>query len=169
MRVERPASKKQQESLYSGKKKAHSVKSIIVTGFKDRLVKYLGKIAHGRIHDKTLLEAEELVFPDGSYLLGDLAFMGHKPNGATMILQYKKPKGKQLDQLQKDFNRVFSGIRVRVEHVISGIKRLRILKDVARRFRKARHDMVMEIACGLHNLRTIFRNQQEVNHARDTF
>ncbi|MBF0229624.1 MAG: IS5 family transposase, partial [Desulfamplus sp.] len=37
----------------------------------------------------------------------------------------KKPKGKELTQEQKDENRRISKIRVRIEHVVSGVKRYR--------------------------------------------
>jgi len=39
-----------------------------------------------------------------------------------------------------------------VEHVIAGIKRCRIVKDVLRLTTKGIAAGVMEIACGLHNL-----------------
>jgi hypothetical protein len=40
-----------------------------------------------------------------------------------------------------------------VEHAIAGVKRCRIVKDVLRLTRDGIADLVMEIACGLHNLR----------------
>lgn len=58
---------------------------------------------------------------------------------------------------EKLFNRTFSSIRVKVEHVISGIKRCRIVKEVLRLTREGISDLVMEIACGLHNLRVSAR------------
>ncbi|MBL8194520.1 MAG: hypothetical protein JNM06_12070 [Blastocatellia bacterium] len=56
------------------------------------------------------------------------------------------------------FNKVISSVRVKVEHVISGIKRCRIVKDTLRLTSLGCSDSVMEIACGLHNLRVLFRN-----------
>jgi hypothetical protein len=44
-------------------------------------------------------------------------------------------------------------VRVRVEHAISGVKRSRIVKDVFRNTKDDFSDLVMVIACGLHNLR----------------
>lgn len=41
-----------------------------------------------------------------------------------------------------------------VEHVIAGIKRCRIIKDVFRNTKEQYEDLVMELACGLHNFRT---------------
>lgn len=54
-------------------------------------------------------------------------------------------------------NRLFSGARVVVEHVIAGIKRCRIVKEVFRLTTEGMSALVMEIACGLHNLRVSCR------------
>jgi hypothetical protein len=40
-----------------------------------------------------------------------------------------------------------------VEHAIAGIKRSRTVKDVLRNTKDNFSDLVMVIACGLHNLR----------------
>jgi hypothetical protein len=41
----------------------------------------------------------------------------------------KKPRGKELTDEEKAKNKVISSIRVRIEHVIGGIKRMRITTD----------------------------------------
>jgi hypothetical protein len=55
-------------------------------------------------------------------------------------------------------NRALSAVRVVVEHVISGVKRCRIVKDVFRNRKEGFVDTVMNIACGLHNFRTDCRS-----------
>jgi hypothetical protein len=55
-------------------------------------------------------------------------------------------------------NHLISSARVVVENVIAGVKRCRIIKDVLRLTRKGLSDLVMEIACGLHNLRVNCRH-----------
>jgi len=47
--------------------------------------------------------------------------------------------------------------RVRVEHSIAGVKISRIAKDQFRNTTEGLSDAVMEIACGLHNLRVARR------------
>ena len=47
-------------------------------------------------------------------------------------------------------NRLISSVRVVIEHVIAGVKRCRIVKDVLRLTKEGGSDLVMEIACGLH-------------------
>jgi len=62
-----------------------------------------------------------------------------------------------LSVAEKFLNRIFSSVRVVVEHSICGIKRCRIVKEVLRLRRVGISDRVMEIACGLHNLRVSSR------------
>ena len=50
-------------------------------------------------------------------------------------------------------NHLLSSGRVVVENVIAGVKRCRMVKDVLRLTTEGIADLVMEIACGLHNLR----------------
>ena len=55
-------------------------------------------------------------------------------------------------------NHLFSRARVVVENVIAGVKRCRIVKDILRLTKDGISDLVMEIACGLHNLRVSCRH-----------
>jgi hypothetical protein len=58
----------------------------------------------------------------------------------------------------KFLNHLISSVRIIVEHVLAGVKRCRIVKDVLRRTKAGISDLVMEIACGLHNLRVSCRH-----------
>jgi DDE superfamily endonuclease len=53
----------------------------------------------------------------------------------------------------KFLNHLISSVRIIVENVLAGVKRGRIVKDVLRLTTAGIADTVMEIACGLHNLR----------------
>jgi hypothetical protein len=55
-------------------------------------------------------------------------------------------------------NHLFSSARVVVENVLAGVKRCRIVKEVLRLTTAGISDLVMEIACGLHNLRVSCRH-----------
>ena len=55
-------------------------------------------------------------------------------------------------------NHLISSARVVVENVIAGVKQCRIVKEVLRLTKTGLSDMVMEIACGLHNLRVSCRH-----------
>ena len=55
-------------------------------------------------------------------------------------------------------NHLLSSARVVVENVLAGVKRCRMVKDVLRLTTEGSADLVMEIACGLHNLRVSCRH-----------
>lgn len=74
----------------------------------------------------------------------------------------KKPRKKELTDKEKENNRKISKVRVRVEHAISGIKRSRSVKDVLRNTKDGFSDLVMVIACSLHNLR-VNRRKKALN------
>jgi DDE superfamily endonuclease len=71
----------------------------------------------------------------------------------------KKPRDGELTEAEKLTNRKLSRIRVRVEHALAGVKRSRIVKDVFRNTKESTSDLVMDVACGLHNLRVEHRKQ----------
>ncbi len=70
-------------------------------------------------------------------------------------------RGKELTVIDKFLNRLISRVRIVVENVICGIKRCRIVKDQLRLTKENISDLVMEIACGLHNLRVTFRQPMQ--------
>ncbi len=70
-------------------------------------------------------------------------------------------RAKELTEIDKFLNRLISRVRIVVENVICGIKRCRIVKDPLRLSKENISDTVMEIACGLHNLRVTFRQPMQ--------
>jgi len=91
-------------------------------------------------------------------LYGGLVFIiNFYPGWARFILQLTRQK--ELTDKEKENNRKISKVRVKVEHAISGIKRSRSVKDVLRNTKEGFSDLVMVIACSLHNLRVDHRNK----------
>lgn len=123
-------------------------------------MRYLSETYPGRIHDKRICDLEEPVFPSGINLFQDTGFEGYEPPGVTIYQPKKKPKGQELAAAEKAENKIISRIRILVEHIISGVKRCRIVKDIFRNTKAFFADQVMEIACGLHNFRTTLRNPE---------
>lgn len=127
------------------------------------LINFIGRIIflsltyEGKTHDKTICDEQPIAFPEETILLQDLGFQGHYPKNVTVLMPCKASKLHPLNETQKQSNRSFSSQRVKVEHAISGVKRSRIVKDVFRNWRNGFEDEAMEIACGLHNLRILFR------------
>jgi len=157
-RVERPSDNDTQKFYYSGKKKCHSVKNNIIVGEIGRKIIYLGDTHEGKMHDKKIADSENVEFPEGTELDKDTGYQGYEPPGVKTYQPKKKPKGGELTEEEKEENRLLSRIRVVVEHVIGGVKRLHIVKDVFRNKKEDFEDLVMEIACGLHNFRTDCRH-----------
>lgn len=157
---QRPGNESDQKLFYSGKTKCHSVKNNIIANTKSRKVCYLSRTCEGKKHDKRICDEENHSFPAGSVLLKDTGYQGYEPENVTTYQPVKKPRGKDMPVADKIFNSMISGVRVIVEHVISGVKRSRIVKDIFRNTEKNFDDLVMEIACGLHNIRESFRGPE---------
>ena len=134
------------------------MKNNLIADVEERLVRYLSETSPGRTHDKRICDIEEPVFPPDIGLFQDTGFQGYQPPGITIYQPKKKPKGGELTEAEKAENTLISSIRILVEHIISGVKRCRIVKDVFRNTKRFFADQVMEIACGLHNFRTTFRH-----------
>ena len=123
---------------------------------------YLTDTVVGKKHDKKLADESHYQLPEGSVLLQDTGFQGFSLEQVQVIQPKKKPKGKELTEEEKEKNREISTLRVRIEHVISGIKRCRIVKDKCRNYKKGFKDLVMEISCALHNFRLKFRPWRKI-------
>lgn len=151
--IRRPKDKKKQEEHYSGKKKRHAIKNNVVTEKRTKKVKVLSATCEGKKHDKKLADEQAICFPKGSKVWKDTGFQGYEPENVITYQPTKKPKGKELTAEQKQQNRAISKERIGVEHSIGGIKVFGIVRDVYRNMREGFDDLVMETACGLHNLR----------------
>jgi DDE superfamily endonuclease len=123
-------------------------------GLEDRQIKYLSGTHEGKKHDKKICDEEKIRGPEGSDLYQDSGFQGLEIEGVRTHQPKKKPKGGELTAEEKEHNRLISGIRIVVEHVIAGVKRCRIVKEVFRNTKLRYDDLVMELACGLHNFRS---------------
>jgi hypothetical protein len=78
-------------------------------------------------------------------LCKDKAWKEHEPKGVISLQPKKKPFSKKLEAHDQFLNSVISSFRIVVEHVISGIKRCHIVKDVFRNTKDGYDDLVMEI------------------------
>lgn len=154
----RPKNKDKQTSTYSGKKKRHTRKNIVITRPDTNEVLYLGETQDGKMHDKAMIDAEDLAIHhcregDEVFVGADLGFLGLTIPGTKIIMPTKKPRGRELSDTQKGQNTTFSSIRIRVEHAIAGVKRNHSVTDTCRNIKTNTDDLFMSIACGLHNLR----------------
>jgi hypothetical protein len=133
------------------------VKNNLIIDIEERRIRYLSQTYAGRIHDKRICDEEDYPFPPGCVLFKDTGFQGFEPEQVSTYQPKKKPRNHELSAEDKAENQMISSIRILVEHVISGVKRCRIVHDVLRHTKAQFDDLVMEIACGLHNFRTTLR------------
>lgn len=104
-----------------------------------------------------MADLEAVQYPDGAQLTKDLGFQAYEPPNVFTIQPKKQLRGQFLSTADLLSNHLIAGSRVVVEHIIAGIKRCRIVKDVFRNTAHGFSDLVMQVACALHNLRTDFR------------
>jgi DDE superfamily endonuclease len=133
------------------------VKNNVLTTL-DKRILWLSSTYDGSVHDKKMCDSQPLHLPNGINLWQDTGFQGHAPEGVNIKMPTKKPKGKELTEEQIEKNHSISSIRVKVEHAIGGAKICRIVKDRFRCHKFGFDDLVMELACGLHNLRMTLNN-----------
>jgi hypothetical protein len=114
---------------------------------------FLSDTYEGRVHDKAIADATPYRLPHGSVVVDDLGFLGYLLPGVQHIRPFKHPKGGHLTPEQKAHNQYVAQVRVLIEHIITRVKRCRIVKDTIRLWKDDIRDTVMEVACGLHNFR----------------
>lgn len=155
--IPRSVDSERQRHEYSGKQHTHTLKNVLVSQQQNQIL-YLSATVAGSMHDKALADEMELEFLPEQCLLLDLGFMGYEPEGAQTLLPIKKPYKGERSAADKLYNRLLASVRVKVEHVMAGVKRIKIVKDKIRLHGELIRDKVMLIACGLHNLRIAHRN-----------
>ena len=109
-------------------KKTHSIKNNLLCTNNLKIV-WLSSTYEGHVHDKKICDEEPLLLPRGIRIWQDTGFIGHRPDGVEICMPRKKPKGKELTAVEKQENKRISGIRIKVEHAIGGMKKCRIVKN----------------------------------------
>ena len=79
---------------YSGKKKIHSEKNIVIATVKKKRVSYLSQTYPGKTHDKKVAETENITYPERMTLLKDTGFQGYEPK-VYKTVQPKKSHGRK--------------------------------------------------------------------------
>ena len=90
-RRQRPKDAKKQTEHYSGKKKAHTDKNILLANSHSRKVVYLSPTESGKKHDKKIADENGIRYPHIATLGKDTGFQGYEPLG-VITLQPKKSR-----------------------------------------------------------------------------
>ena len=157
MRVNRSKNTDGQRFTYSGKKKQHTWKTLVIADF-GRVIYYVGRLWNGKAHDKRIYNYElSSLDYTGKCRLVDLGFHGLQSTGEQdpVLLPWKKPRGGELSEQDKQDNRFLASVRVRVEHAIGGMKRYFILRHTHRfHYNHSTYEAV-QLCAGLWNFKVV--------------
>lgn len=150
--VQRPKDAKKRKKLYSGKKKRFTKKTIVVADEKKRIL-ILTKSKSGRRHDKRLADKEELFLrlPPEVTAWTDTGFQGVTRDHPKTYMPKKATKNHPLTEMEKEDNRIISGLRIVAEHAIGGMKRFKAAADIYRNRIPNTDDRFNLLCAGLWN------------------
>ncbi len=81
-RRQRPKNPEKQALHYSGKKKIHADKNVVIVNSQSKRVGYLSPTYAGKTHDKKVVDQEHIVYPRTTILYQDTGFQGYAPKVA---------------------------------------------------------------------------------------
>lgn len=87
--LQRPVNKEKQKEKYSGKKKTHTDKNLLLVNENTKKVVYLSATVEGKKHDKKLADESQISYPENASLTQDTGFQGYQPKG-VLVQQPKK-------------------------------------------------------------------------------
>ena len=162
-RIERPKDKRKNKKYRSGKKKAHTLKTQIITDVKSDRILHVSDTVEGKRHDFKLFQdtVTSTAKDGGIKILADSGYQGIKkkfPN-LSVVTTIKRFRGVlKLTKKQKRHNRELSKVRVRVEHALGKMKQFKVLAQVYRHATKA-YNTFFRATAGIINLRISMRAQ----------
>jgi len=151
-RTQRPTDHKEADEHYSGKKKAHTLKSQIVVQLGTGSILEVSPSVPGPVADPPLLRdsgVRERLGPD-QRAMGDLGYYGtdkdRKPGTKPRVVTpRRKPRGKERSPEDVAFNQTFARARIVVEHSIRDIRIYQSLSQVDRHRRKGHERRVCAV------------------------
>ena len=160
----RPQDEKLQKARYSGKKKHHTLKTLVISN-KDRAILLVYIIAAGSLHDynlfKQLFDMKIPWFANASIFL-DLGFYGANSDyGVNVKLPHKrmrKSKANPNPSLSKEQimeNTNHARTRIAVEHAIGGMKIFNCLMQRIRNHLPSVIDNFFWLSAGLWNFKKV--------------
>lgn len=78
-RRQRPKNPEKQALFYSGRKKKHCDKNVVIVHTRGKRIDYLSPTYPGKTHDKKIADAEGISYPPGTTLYKDSGFQGYEP------------------------------------------------------------------------------------------
>jgi hypothetical protein len=78
-RRQRPKSPEKQAAHYTGKKKTHTDKNVVIVTLPRKRIAFLSRTRAGKTHDKKIADTEGIVYPPESIVYQDTGFQGYQP------------------------------------------------------------------------------------------
>jgi hypothetical protein len=78
-RRQRPKSPEKQAAHYTGKKKTHTDKNVVIADARSKRIGFLGGTCPGSRHDKAVADQEAIAYPPETVLYQDTGFQGYEP------------------------------------------------------------------------------------------
>lgn len=155
-RINKPQGEERQKPYYSGKKKAHTIKTQVAVNPRGQ-IEAVSESVPGSTHDLTLLVGSGVMesLGQGEGAMTDKGYVGldkHYPD-VPVVIPYKKPRGGELSDEQRAFNREVSRHRIVVEHTMAQLNRFTVLRQVFRGKRRQRHGQVTRVVAKVVNRR----------------
>ncbi|WP_313954942.1 transposase family protein [Nostoc sp. FACHB-145] len=144
----RDSDQKEQQKYFSGKKRQHTLKSLMfgMPEAKDIVEVEIG--VPGPTADINLFRKSQEKFDKSQPFAGDKGFQG----GENITTPHKKKPKRELTQQQKEENKALSSNRIFIEHLI---RLLKIFRIASQRFRLKleTYEQIILTVCGLVRLR----------------
>jgi DDE superfamily endonuclease len=156
-RVNRPTGYDAQKPYYSGKKKAHTVKTQVVVDPCGRIESVGDSVPGGANHDLPLLCGSGVLeqLAEGEAAMVDKGYVGVKnyyPD-VPVVIPFKATRNHPLTEEQEAYNRAVTRCRIVVEHTMAPLNRFTVLRQVFRGQQRGRHGRVIRVVARLVNRR----------------
>ncbi|BBD62938.1 hypothetical protein NIES2109_57880 (plasmid) [Nostoc sp. HK-01] len=146
--IYRDSDQKEQQKYFSGKKRQHTLKSLMIGMPEGKDIVEVEVGVPGPTADIKLFRQSQNKFDESQPFSGDKGFQG----GENITTPHKKKPKRELTQQQKDENKALSSNRIFIEHLI---RLLKIFRIVSQRFRLKldTYEQIILTVCGLVRLR----------------
>jgi hypothetical protein len=155
-RINKPQGEQAQRPYYSGKKKAHTVKTQVVVDPRGQ-VEAVSESFPGSTHDLALLVGSGALerLGEGEGGMMDKGYIGVEKyrQGVPLVLPHRQPRKGELSDEQRAHNRQVARHRIVVEHTMAQLNRFTVLRQVFRAKRRERHGGVVRVVAKLVNRR----------------
>lgn len=146
--IYRNSDQKEQQKYFSGKKRQHTLKSLMIGMPEGKDIVEVEVGVPGTTADINLFRKSQKEFNQSQPFSGDKAFQG----GKNIITPHKRKQKRELSQQQKDENKALPSNRIFIEHLI---RLLKIFRVASQRFRLKLdiYEQIILTVCGLVRLR----------------